>query len=82
MATMNVSLPDEMKIWVENQAASGRYANASDYIRDIIRRDQEKAAKIAHWRHLVAEAENEPPLDQTPDEVFDGLNARLGLTGE
>jgi antitoxin ParD1/3/4 len=44
MATMNVSLPDPMKDWVEAQARKGRYSNASDYVRDLIRRDQERAA--------------------------------------
>jgi antitoxin ParD1/3/4 len=42
MATMNISLPDQMKEWVEAQAESGRYSNASDYVRDLIRRDQER----------------------------------------
>jgi antitoxin ParD1/3/4 len=42
MATMNVSLPDPMKDWVEERVKSGHYANASDYVRDLIRRDQEK----------------------------------------
>jgi antitoxin ParD1/3/4 len=31
MATMNVSLPDPMKAWVEGQAKTGRYSNTSDY---------------------------------------------------
>ena len=52
MATMNVSLPDPMKDWVEAQARTGRYSNASDYVRDLIRRDQERAAKIAHMQRL------------------------------
>lgn len=42
MATMNVSLPDQMKTWVEAQAKDGRYSNASDYVRDLIRRDQDR----------------------------------------
>lgn len=52
---MNVSLPAPMKDWVEGQAQTGRYSNASDYVRDLIRRDQERAEKIAHLRHLVDE---------------------------
>ncbi len=56
MATMNVSLPDPMKGWVETQTHTGRYSNASDYIRDLIRRDQERAEKIAHMQELVDEA--------------------------
>ncbi len=56
MATMNVSLPDAMKDWVEAQAQSGRYGNASDYVRDLIRHDQERRDKIAHMQTLVDEA--------------------------
>nr|WP_015061128.1 type II toxin-antitoxin system ParD family antitoxin [Pseudomonas sp. K-62]BAM13964.1 transcriptional regulator [Pseudomonas sp. K-62] len=52
MATMNVSLPDPMKDWVEAQAGTGRYANASDYVRDLIRRDQDRLAKIAELQRL------------------------------
>jgi antitoxin ParD1/3/4 len=55
MATMNVSLPDPMKDWVEAQARSGRYSNASDYVRDLIRRDQERAAKLAELQKLITE---------------------------
>ena len=47
MATMNISLPDKMKEWVEEQTADGRYANASDYMRDLVRRDQARTRAIA-----------------------------------
>lgn len=53
MATMNVSLPDQMKEWVEAQAETGRYANASDYVRDLIRKDQERTDKIAAMQRFV-----------------------------
>jgi antitoxin ParD1/3/4 len=33
MATMNVSLPDPMKDWMEDQVKTGQYSNASDYVR-------------------------------------------------
>ena len=55
MATMNVSLPDQMKAWVEAQAETGRYGNASDYVRDLIRRDQERQDKIAEFQRLIDE---------------------------
>lgn len=56
MATMNISLPDQMKQWVEEQTRDGRYANSSDVVRDLIRREQIKAEKIAHMQRLVDEA--------------------------
>lgn len=56
MATMNISLPDPMKQWVEAQAETGRYSNVSDYVRDLIRREQERGDKIAQMQRLVDEA--------------------------
>jgi antitoxin ParD1/3/4 len=47
MATMNISLPDQMKAYAEAQTADGRYSNVSDYMRDLIRRDQERRQTIA-----------------------------------
>lgn len=55
MATMNISLPDQMKAWVEAQSADGRYANSSDYVRDLIRKEQIKAEKIAKMQKLIDE---------------------------
>lgn len=56
MATMNISLPDQMKEWVEGRAATGLYSNSSDYVRDLIRRDQERAAAIAELQAIVDDA--------------------------
>jgi len=66
VATMNVSLPDPMKAWVEAQAESGRYANASDYVRDLIRRDQERLEKTAALQALITEG-----LESGPGQTFD-----------
>jgi antitoxin ParD1/3/4 len=65
MATMNVSLPDQMKFWVEAQAHTGRYSNASDYVRDLIRRDQEQTVKIAEIQRLVSEGLESGISDQS-----------------
>ena len=46
MATMNISLPDPMREWVEKKTKSGQYSNNSDYVRDLIRKDQERDNKI------------------------------------
>ncbi len=55
MATMNISLPNPMKDWAERQARTGRYSNVSDYVRDLIRRDQEVKDKIAYMQQRVDE---------------------------
>lgn len=53
MGTMNISLPDPMKSWVEDQTKSGRYANSSDYVRDLIRRDRMRSEAIAEIQAAV-----------------------------
>ncbi len=55
MATMNVSLPDPMKTWVESRARGGRYSNASDYVRALIRKDQERQQTIGELQGLIDE---------------------------
>lgn len=55
MATMNVSLPDPMKVWVDAQIGTGRYASSSDYVRDLIRRDQERKDKLAALQVAITE---------------------------
>ena len=55
MATMNVSLPEQMKQWVEQQARTGRFSNASDYVRDLIRRDLEQDDMRRELQRLISE---------------------------
>ncbi len=75
MATMNISLPDPMKQWVEQQAETGRYSNSSDYVRDLIRRDQERAEKIAAMQKKIDEAIASGVSPYSVSEIFDMARA-------
>lgn len=77
MATMNISLPDPMKAWVEEQAKSGRYANTSDVVRDLIRREQVKADKIANMQRLIDEGRASGVSDRTPRQIFEDVKAEF-----
>jgi antitoxin ParD1/3/4 len=44
---MNISVPDPMKDWVQAQIDDGKYASSSDYVRDLIRKDQQQRDKLA-----------------------------------
>ncbi|MEZ5885739.1 MAG: type II toxin-antitoxin system ParD family antitoxin [Paracoccaceae bacterium] len=66
MATMNISLPDQMKAFAEAQAKDGRYSNVSDYMRDLIRRDQARREAIAEIQGLIDEG-----LASGPSKPFD-----------
>lgn len=66
MVTMNVSLPEQMKSWVEQQTEGGRFANSSDYVRDLIRRDQERGMAIAELQSAI-----DAGLESGPAAPFD-----------
>ena len=70
MATMNVALPAEMKDWVEAQVRTGRYGNSSDYVRDLVRKDQERAEAIEELDRLIEEGIASGVSDMALDEVF------------
>lgn len=82
MATMNISLPDSMKSWVERQTQCGRYGNASDYMRDLIRRDQERAAAIADLQSIVDEAIASGETEATLDEILAEARAEHVARGQ
>ena len=82
MATMNVSLPDAMKDWVEGRAETGRYSNASDYVRDLIRRDQERAEKIAAMQRLIDESEDSGVSSNTMDDILAAARRRLRASAD
>ena len=58
MASMNVSLPDPMRDWVQAQIEAGRYASSSDYVRDLIRKDQDNADKLRALQQAITEGLN------------------------
>jgi antitoxin ParD1/3/4 len=45
MQTMNISLPDPLKEFVDHQIAEGRYSSVSEYIRELIRGDEKRKAE-------------------------------------
>lgn len=45
MESMNISLPEPLKQYVDSQIASGRYSSASEYVRELIRDDEKRRAQ-------------------------------------
>lgn len=74
MATMNVSLPDGMKEWVEIQTKRGDYGNASDYVRDLIRRDRRRREAVEALQAAIADG-----LTSGQAEPFDTEDFLLGM---
>jgi antitoxin ParD1/3/4 len=58
--TMSFALPEAMRSYVNQRVASGQYGNTSEYLRELIRRDQEEQAK-KRLRELIEEGLNSGP---------------------
>ncbi len=72
MAQMNISLPDRLKDWADARVAEGRYSSASDYVRDLMRRDQDDAEALARLRAAIEAGRASPPSDATLEDVIAG----------
>ena len=75
MAAMNISLPDPMREWVESQSQQGTYLNNSDYVRDLIRKDQHQVTKLKAMQEAITKG-----LDRGDAKVFDkeSFKKRMG----
>ena len=79
MAQMNVSLPEGLKAWAESRVAEGRYSSTSDYVRDLMRRDQEYAEKLRRLQEAIDEGFASGVSEQSVDEVFAELYRKIDI---
>ena len=70
-ARWNISLPDALKSFVDQQVGSRGYGTSSEYIRELIRRDRDRQ----HLRGLLLEGAESAPAS-TADDCFDRLRER------
>jgi antitoxin ParD1/3/4 len=73
MSTMNISLPEGLKAFVEERVATGGYGASSEYIRELIRKDQDRE----RLRGLLLDGVNSGPAILADQAYFDGLRARI-----
>lgn len=73
MGTMNISLPDSLKVFVEQEVAQGGYGTSSEYVRELIRKERDRAT----LRRLVLDGAATSPAEPVDDAYFDGLRARI-----
>jgi len=73
MTTMNVSLPDELRAFVDERVTHDGYGSTSEYVRDLIRRDRERG----RLRELVLEGANSGPGVVADAAYFDALRQRI-----
>lgn len=74
MATMNISLPDALKAFVDDQVAQRGYGAISEYVRELIRKDQDRLA----LRRLLLDGAASPVADVADEAYFQRLRRRAG----
>jgi antitoxin ParD1/3/4 len=73
MATMNISLPDTLKAYVDKQVSERGYGTSSEYVRDLIRREQE----LGHLRARLLDAAESPIVGEMNQQYFVDLRKRI-----
>ena len=73
MSTMNISLPDALKSFVDDQVNQRGYGTSSEYVRELIRKDQDRQ----HLRGLLLAGAASAPTAPVDGNYFDALRARV-----
>jgi antitoxin ParD1/3/4 len=71
MESMNISLPGPLKEFVDNQVAAGAYNSASEYIRRLIREDQERRQREEIDQKLLEALDEGVSTPMTPKDWED-----------
>lgn len=74
MSTMNISLPNPLKDFVDEQVSQRGFGTSSEYVRELIRRDQERL----QLRGLLLAGAQSPPAAVSNDAFFAGLRDKIG----
>lgn len=74
MSTMNISLPEELRAFVNSQVSEGAYTSSSEYVRDVLRKEQDRV----RLRRLLIEGMESPLIDEPMDAAyFDKFRKRV-----
>ncbi|MCF7203297.1 type II toxin-antitoxin system ParD family antitoxin [Pseudomonas oligotrophica] len=73
MSTMNISLPDTLKSFVDEQVSQRGYGTSSEYVRELIRRDQDRQ----HLRGLLLTGAASPATAPADADYFESLRDRM-----
>lgn len=74
MSTMNISLPEELRSFVDSQVSDGDYVSSSEYMRELLRKEKDRV----RLRGLILEGMTSELIDEPMDaRYFDKLRHRV-----
>ncbi len=71
-----ITLTDQQDQWIKAQIAAGEYTNDSEYIRDLVRRDQEQNAKFMALKAAIQEGLDSGVSDKTVSDIWEEAEKR------
>ena len=77
----SVTLTDQQDRWVTMRTADGDFTSDSEYIRELIRRDQEESIKLQALKSAIQEGLESGVSDKTVPQVMEEVEARLRADG-
>jgi antitoxin ParD1/3/4 len=76
MTTMNISLPDSLKDFVDEQVNQRGYGTSSEFVRELIRKEQDRL----ELRSLLLEGATSAPTKTVDGAYFDSLRRKVGVS--
>lgn len=77
-----ITVTKQQDSWIKAQIAAGEFTNDSEYIRDLIRRDQDRKAGIRAIRVALIEGEESGVSGRTTEDVKESVKRRLQRSGQ
>lgn len=78
MSTMNISLPEQLKAFVDEQVSQRGYGTSSEYVRELIRKDQDRM----QLRTVLLAGGTSAATEPVSDAYFDGLRQTVRVAGK
>ena len=75
MARLDITLPDALSDWIDEQVQSGRYVDANDYLRDLVRRDRLADGALIDMLEVAASG---GVSDKDLDEIWTTAKTKAG----
>lgn len=82
MLRKTIVIPETMESWIKARIESGRYVNDSEYMRDLIRRDQDRHSAELELRAMIQEGLDSGVSAATPDQIKARVKKRLKADGK
>ncbi len=79
MQRKTITVTEQQESWIKSQIDSGNYGNDSEYLRELIRLDQEYKNKIAMLRSALIEGEKSGVTDRSMADILNDAKERHSI---